>query len=126
VMYLGRIVERASVEELFDDPKHPYTRALMRSIPQLGSRRKARLAVIEGNVPNAFAQIPGCAFHPRCAVAMPGVCDTTQPQLLPVAGTAAHVSCFLHHNPDGSPSHLGAPPSSAQPGSTHVAGATPL
>src|SRR6266508_4900727 len=126
VMYLGRIVEHAPVEELFDDPKHPYTRALMRSIPQLGSRRKARLAVIEGNVPNAFAQIPGCAFHPRCVVAMPGVCDTTQPQLLPVAGTAASVSCFLHHNPDGTPSHLGAPPSTAQPDTTQAAGAAPL
>ena len=105
VMYLGKIVERASVEELFDDPKHPYTRALMRSIPQLGSRRKGRLAVIEGSVPSAFSQVPGCPFHPRCPVAIPGVCETHVPRLLPVARGRAEVACFLHHNPDGSEIH---------------------
>jgi peptide/nickel transport system ATP-binding protein len=99
VMYLGQIVEHASVEELFDDPKHPYTRALMRSIPQLGMARKARLNVIQGGVPSAFAQVPGCTFHPRCPVAMPGVCDTLQPVLRPVKDGSAEVSCFLHHPP---------------------------
>jgi peptide/nickel transport system ATP-binding protein len=125
VMYLGRIVERAPVDELFDDPKHPYTRALMRSIPQLGSRRKGRLAVIEGSVPNAYAAVSGCAFHPRCPVAMPGVCDTTQPQLLPVEGTVASVSCFLHHNPDGTPSHMATPPAASAADTTPVAGVAP-
>jgi peptide/nickel transport system ATP-binding protein len=103
VMYLGRIVERASVLELFDNPKHPYTRALMRSIPQLGSRQKGRLAVIEGSVPGAYSQVAGCPFHPRCPVAMPGVCEVHVPRLLPVAGGESAVACFLHHNPDGTP-----------------------
>jgi peptide/nickel transport system ATP-binding protein len=102
VMYLGRIVEHAPVEELFDDPKHPYTRALMRSIPHLGSPRHARLQVIEGGVPNAYAQVPGCPFHPRCPVAQPGLCDVYEPALRPVTATA-EVSCFLYHNPDGTP-----------------------
>jgi peptide/nickel transport system ATP-binding protein len=110
VMYMGKVVERASVEELFDDPKHPYTRALMRSIPQLGSRRKSRLNVIEGSVPGAYQQVPGCSFHPRCPVAMPGMCESFVPQLLPVKDGAAAVSCFLHHSPDGSPASLAAPP----------------
>lgn len=100
VMYLGRIVERASVDELFEDPKHPYTRALMRSIPQLGSSNKGRLNVIEGSVPSAYTQVSGCPFHPRCAMAMPGLCDVQEPHLLPVNGTA-EVSCFLHHTPEG-------------------------
>ena len=105
VMYLGKIVERSTVEELFDDPKHPYTRALMRSIPQLGSRRKGKLAVIEGGVPNAFSQVPGCPFHPRCPVAMPGVCESYVPQLLPLTRSQAEVACFLHHTPDGTEVH---------------------
>ncbi len=112
VMYLGRIVERAPVEELFDDPKHPYTRALMRSIPHLGSPRHARLQVIEGSVPNAYAQVPGCPFHPRCPVAKPGLCDVYEPVLRPVTATA-EVSCFLYHNPDGTP--VPAPPAYTAP-----------
>jgi peptide/nickel transport system ATP-binding protein len=123
VMYLGKVVERASVEELFDDPKHPYTRALMRSIPQLGSRRKSRLNVIEGTVPGAYQQVPGCPFHPRCPVAMPGTCETHVPQLLPVADGRASVSCFLHHNPDGTPAALGLPPAAA---GAQTAGVSPL
>jgi len=102
VMYLGKIVEHAPVEELFDDPKHPYTRALMRSIPHLGSPRHARLTVIEGGIPSQFTRVPGCAFHPRCPVAKPGICDVYEPVLRPATPTA-EVSCFLFHNPDGTP-----------------------
>jgi peptide/nickel transport system ATP-binding protein len=102
VMYLGKIVEHAPVEELFDDPKHPYTRALMRSIPHLGTPRHGRLNVIQGSIPNQYAQVPGCTFHPRCPVAKPGVCDVYEPQLRPVT-PSAEVSCFLFHNPDGTP-----------------------
>ena len=112
VMYLGRIVEHAPVEELFDDPKHPYTRALMRSIPHLGSPRHARLQVIEGSVPNAYSQVPGCPFHPRCPVAKPGLCDVHEPSLRPVTATA-EVSCFLFHNPDGTP--VDGPPAAEAP-----------
>ena len=102
VMYLGRIVERAPVEELFDTPRHPYTRALMRSIPQLGQSRKSRLEVIEGSVPGQFTHVPGCQFHPRCRDKIAGVCDVESPRLLP-AGQDALVSCFLHHDPSGTP-----------------------
>jgi peptide/nickel transport system ATP-binding protein len=113
VMYLGRIVERAPVDELFDDPKHPYTRALMRSIPRLGTPRHGRLSVIVGSLPSPYAQPAGCPFHPRCPSAMPGVCDVHEPALRPVGQTAA-VSCFLYHNPDGSPAtREGAVPAAA-------------
>jgi peptide/nickel transport system ATP-binding protein len=101
VMYLGRVVEQAPVEELFDSPRHPYTRALMRSIPQLGAARKGRLEVIQGSVPGQFTKVPGCAFHPRCPDMIPGLCDVQSPRLLS-AGDDALVSCFLHHEPDGS------------------------
>ena len=107
VMYLGRVVERASVDELFDDPKHPYTRALMRSIPRLGAGHRGRLHVIEGSVPGAYTQVSGCPFHPRCPAAMPGLCDVQEPQLRPTAG-GAEVSCFLYHHPDGTPIAAGA------------------
>jgi peptide/nickel transport system ATP-binding protein len=126
VMYLGKVVERSSTEELFDDPKHPYTRALMRSIPQLGSRRKSRLNVIEGTVPGAYAQVPGCPFHPRCPVAMPGVCESHVPQLLPVKDGSAAVSCFLHHNPDGSLTQLTAAQAAVNGAAPQPVGATTL
>ena len=123
VMYLGRIVERASVEELFDDPKHPYTRALMRSIPQLGSRHKGRLNVIRGSIPNAYTQVPGCPFHPRCPEVMPGLCDRVEPVLLPVKGTAA-VNCFLY-DPDGAAASAAAAAAAAAARAVPVAAAQP-
>ena len=69
VMYAGRIVEQGAVRDLFRSPKHPYTQALLGSMPKLGS--KEPLYAIPGHPPN-LAQLPsGCAFHPRCAHAMP-------------------------------------------------------
>jgi peptide/nickel transport system ATP-binding protein len=108
VMYLGRVVEQAPVEELFDNPKHPYTRALMRSIPQLGAARKGRLEVIQGSVPGQFAKVTGCPFHPRCPDMIAGVCDVQNPRLLPAGGDGL-VSCFLHHDPSGNPLQSEAP-----------------
>ena len=69
VMYAGRVVEQARVEDLFDAPLHPYTRGLMAAIPHLKRARKRRLAEIPGIVPDLRAPIPGCAFAPRCALA---------------------------------------------------------
>jgi peptide/nickel transport system ATP-binding protein len=70
VMYAGRIVESAPVEELFDRPLHPYTRGLMASIPRLGAAaRQARLTEIPGIVPDLRKPIAGCAFAPRCPIA---------------------------------------------------------
>src|SRR5438105_739562 len=65
VMYAGRIVERASVAQLFADPQHPYTIGLLGSIPQLHVEQE-RLAVIEGQVPSPTTRVQGCRFHPRC------------------------------------------------------------
>jgi len=78
VMYMGKEVERTTTIELFEHPKHPYTTALLHSIPQIGEK-KAQLATIEGMVPSPFDLPPGCVFHPRCIQAMPGKCDRIYP-----------------------------------------------
>ncbi|WP_458209251.1 ABC transporter ATP-binding protein [Haladaptatus sp. NG-SE-30] len=83
VAYAGRIVERATVEELFENPRHPYTRGLMRSIPRLRGGR-SRLTPIEGNVPNLTALPDGCSFHPRCPHATES-CKQYDPELRTVA-----------------------------------------
>src|SRR5690606_11394089 len=66
VMYMGKVVERARADIIFERPLHPYTVGLMRSIPQLGSRAKERLTPIPGSVPDPFSIPPGCAFSSRC------------------------------------------------------------
>ena len=66
VMYLGRMVEMARTEELFSDPRHPYTRALLSAVPQPDPDRKIKRIVLEGEVPNPAAPPSGCHFHPRC------------------------------------------------------------
>ena len=81
VMYLGKEVEQAPVAELFNNPKHPYTRALLRSIPRLGQKTKGgrqRLESIKGMVPDPFSVPAGCAYHTRCPFYKPGVCDEPQ------------------------------------------------
>ena len=82
VMYLGKEVEYAPVDELFFNPKHPYTKALLRSIPRLGRKSRERLESITGTVPDPYSIPRGCTFHPRCPFYTPGVCD--DPQLLQV------------------------------------------
>ena len=64
VMYMGRIVEHAATEEIFENPKHPYTQALMQSIPGMSQARKTRLQTIRGSVPDPYTQLQGCPFHP--------------------------------------------------------------
>jgi len=75
VMYLGKEVELASVDETFYEPYHPYTRDLLRSIPRIGSKTSARLHVISGSVPDPYNIPQGCPYHPRCPDFMPGKCD---------------------------------------------------
>ncbi len=75
VMYLGRQVEQASVDDLFFNPRHPYTRALLRSVPKLGRKSRQRLEAIQGMVPDPFSVPKGCPFHPRCPLYKPGICD---------------------------------------------------
>jgi peptide/nickel transport system ATP-binding protein len=95
VMYLGRVVEQASVDAIFYAPKHPYTQALLRSIPHIRSQARERLASITGFVPHPYNRPPGCPFHPRCASFMPGVCDRREPVLQRIDDKHA-VSCFLY------------------------------
>ena len=79
VMYQGRVVERASVEDIFYHPKHPYTRSLLRSIPRIGAAEHAPLEVIKGAVPDPYTQVPGCSFHPRCPDFIGEVCHDGDP-----------------------------------------------
>ena len=79
VMYLGREVERGPVEDIFDDPQHPYTRALLRSIPALDAEPKVKLPAITGSVPHPFNRPRGCSFHPRCPESIEGLCRTEEP-----------------------------------------------
>jgi peptide/nickel transport system ATP-binding protein len=95
VMYLGRVVEQAAVDEIFHAPKHPYTQALLRSIPRIRAGSREPLQSIKGFVPHPYNRPPGCPFHPRCAAFMPGVCDQREPQLRPVGGRHL-VSCYLY------------------------------
>jgi oligopeptide/dipeptide ABC transporter ATP-binding protein len=91
VMYAGKIVEQAPVRELFDDPKHPYTRALLGSVPKLGSRDP--LTAIAGQPPNLADLPPGCAFHPRCPQAV-ARCGTDEPPEVH-AGDGSRARCWL-------------------------------
>jgi peptide/nickel transport system ATP-binding protein len=95
VMYLGRVVEQAPVDAIFHDPRHPYTRALLRSIPRIRSRTRERLTPITGAVPHPYDRPTGCPFHPRCPDFMPGTCDRRAPSLRSVGDHHA-VSCFLY------------------------------
>jgi peptide/nickel transport system ATP-binding protein len=95
VMYLGRVVEQAPVDAIFHAPRHPYTRALLRSIPRIRSRSRERLTPIAGSVPHPYDRPTGCPFHPRCADFMAGTCDRLEPSLRPV-GDGHAVSCFLY------------------------------
>ena len=99
IMYLGKTVEHAPVAELFAEPRHPYTRGLLASVPLLGAgpRRKRvnRLEPISGTVPSPYEMPGGCLFHPRCHAFMPGICDRSDP--VPQHVGAKHwASCFLY------------------------------
>jgi len=94
VMYLGRIVEQALVASIFATPQHPYTRALLQSIPGRAPRKTA-LQAIPGSVPDPFQQIAGCPFHPRCAEAVAGLCDQGErPRLLEME-PGHKAACFV-------------------------------
>ena len=97
VMYMGKAVEQGKVLTIFQNPKHPYTQALLKSIPKLGKKKKAgeRLASISGMVPDPFHLPTGCVFHPRCTMFMPGKCDKIEPTWQKV-GDEHSVSCLLY------------------------------
>jgi peptide/nickel transport system ATP-binding protein len=95
VMYLGKAVETADVRSLFRDPKHPYTLALLQSIPPLDAPRGQRLAQIEGMVPNPLDRPDGCPFSTRCPRLIEGICDAELPRLLSVAPNQ-RARCFQY------------------------------
>lgn len=88
VMYAGRVVEEALTDELFANPRHPYTLGLLSSVPRLDEARHATLRTIEGAPPDLLKPPPGCPFMPRCAFAR-SICRT-MPPLDPVAGNSTH------------------------------------
>jgi peptide/nickel transport system ATP-binding protein len=95
VMYLGKIVERADADTIFNAPQHPYTQALLRSIPRIAMKRE-ELDPIKGMVPNPYRRPSGCPFHPRCVQAM-DQCKTIMPAVTPL--TADHtVRCLLYES----------------------------
>ena len=102
VMYLGRAVEMGPVDDIFYAPKHPYTKALLRSIPSILAQPRHRLATIAGAIPHPYDRPMGCPFHPRCPEAMAGRCDASVPVLAPV-GERRAVACFLYEDAPAKP-----------------------
>jgi oligopeptide/dipeptide ABC transporter ATP-binding protein len=93
VMYLGKVMEEADVDTLFNSPKHPYTQALLRSIPKLEVQNQ--LNPIKGMIPSPYQRPSGCPFHPRCEQAIQGLCDTTIPDYIQLT-EKQKVSCLLY------------------------------
>jgi len=96
VMYLGRVVEQGPVDTIFHAPKHPYTRALLRSIPSIAAKTRVALPTISGTLPHPFNRPTGCPYHPRCDELIAITCSKQVPSLQPL-GDGQSVSCFLHH-----------------------------
>jgi peptide/nickel transport system ATP-binding protein len=92
VMYLGRIVESAPTEALFDGPRHPYTQALLDQVPRLDGGRQA-FRTVKGEIPSPLNPPPGCHFHPRCPMAGPR-CSREVPRTITEGGHTT--ACHLH------------------------------
>ena len=93
VMYAGRIVESGPAAEIYHDPRHPYTVALLRSVPRLDRPRQARLDPVEGQPPDLTRLDAGCAFRPRCRFA-DAACAVSRPPLEPVGKAGHSAACF--------------------------------
>jgi oligopeptide/dipeptide ABC transporter ATP-binding protein len=93
VMYAGRIVESGPAAEIYHDPRHPYTVALLRSVPRLDRPRQARLDPVEGQPPDLTRLDGGCSFRPRCRLADEG-CAIARPELLGVGAAGHRAACF--------------------------------
>lgn len=94
VMYLGKIVEMASYRDLYNDPKHPYTQALLSAIPVPDPRVSKERTILKGDVPSPINPPSGCYFHPRCAYRMEG-CNQGEPALKDIGGDH-YVGCYLY------------------------------
>lgn len=95
VMYLGRVVESAPVDDIFHNPRHPYTKALLESIPRMTGNAREKLESITGTVPHPYDRPKGCPFNPRCESFIEGTCNVRAPELAAVAPNH-QVSCFLY------------------------------
>ncbi|MCI4326265.1 MAG: ATP-binding cassette domain-containing protein [Thermoplasmata archaeon] len=97
VMYLGKVVERAPTEDMFNRPMHPYTQALLAAIPIPDPELKRDRIILKGDVPSPAAPPPGCRFHTRCPAVMP-VCSKVEPPLIRISGDH-WVACHLFPTP---------------------------
>ncbi len=98
VMYLGKLVEQATTEQLYAAPLHPYTRALLGAVPTPDPEKKRLRIVVPGDAPSAIDPPTGCPFHPRCARAVKGTCDKELPQFAELTpGTGHKVACWNPH-----------------------------
>ena len=95
VMYLGKVVESATVDDIFHNPKHPYTRALLQSIPRMQAVSRSRLVSITGSVPHPYDRPTGCPYNPRCPDFIKDRCDVQEP-VLRTLQDGHEVSCFLY------------------------------
>ena len=95
VMYLGQIMESGPVDIIFHNPQHPYTQALLKSIPTIKTQARSQLPTIKGSIPHPFNRRTGCPFSQRCPDMMPGLCDQQQPTLSAVTEQQS-VSCFKY------------------------------
>jgi len=91
-MYVGRVVEKASVRQVLKEPLHPYTMGLLQSLPGLKPKGD-RLPAIEGTVPSLTRIPPGCPFHPRCPYAVRGRCDVGSPPALRTFSGGRQAAC---------------------------------
>ena len=95
VMYLGSVVEQGPVVDIFHNPKHPYTKALLASIPSVTSTPRIQLPTIVGSIPHPYDRPAGCPFHPRCPERLPDICDRRQPVSV-MAGDDHYVACLRY------------------------------
>ncbi len=95
VMYAGKIVERASNDDIFEDPKHPYTQGLIKSVPRMDDDQGGKLFSIEGQPPNLIDLPDCCPFHPRCPKVME-ICKSKYPKQILLDGDSRSVSCWLY------------------------------
>jgi peptide/nickel transport system ATP-binding protein len=101
-MYLGKIVELGTVEDLYRDPRHPYTVALLSAIPEPDPRRRKKRLVLKGDVPSPAAPPSGCRFHTRCwlreQLGNPEICATQEPELRLLGGAEHRSACHFAEN----------------------------
>jgi oligopeptide transport system ATP-binding protein len=94
VMYLGRVVELAAAEQIYESPRHPYTQALLSAAPEPDPTARQKRLILEGDVPSPLDPPSGCAFHPRCPIGEKGLCDREVPALRAIE-RGHEVACHL-------------------------------